>query len=110
MSFADIITGNAINNSPLNNSKSKAAYSFGKSERFAHKGPLMNSAGLMYKLPEVWNNHRSASIGYGNRNNLTKNICTGSVPYYDMPSDFDLKKKHAHIYTFGIAREYYKKV
>lgn len=100
------IVGEQIKNSPINNSKSKQAFSFGKGDRFSKKSALSASAGMMYNLPSSFNK-RTTSFGYGQRGNFVGNS-KNAPPYYNIPSDFDQKK--AHGFSFGISREYYKKV
>jgi len=104
-----MIVGRSITNSPLNHSKSKATYTFNKSERFDIKNKFLNNAGIIYKLPEVLSK-RATTLGIGERRCDFIKKDRGNAPYYNLPSDFDLKKSHAHAYTFGISREFYKKV
>ena len=66
-----VISGEPICNSPLNHSKSKYMYSFGKAQRFP---PINNSFGSVYKfynLPSV-RTKRSTSIGYGTKYDFTR--------------------------------------
>jgi len=99
------IVGSAISGSPINNSTSKQSYSFGKGDRFK-KSTLASSAGLMYNIPTALSK-RSTSLGVGDRMSFGgKN--RNQPPFYNIPSDFDQKKPHG--FSFGISREYYKKV
>jgi hypothetical protein len=61
----------------------------------------------MYPAPDV-KNKRSASFGFGTKYDFTKS--KNSVPYYNLPTDFDVKHPHMPKYTFGIARSFYEKV
>lgn len=101
------IIGEPIVKSTINNSTSKQSYSFGKATRFG--GDLKKSSssqGLMYNLPSSFNK-RSTSLGVGDRMSFgSKN--RNAPPFYNLPSDFDSKK--AHGFSFGISREYYKRV
>ena len=86
-------------NSSLNLSKSKAAYSFSKAERFKHN----NSNDFIfrfYDLPSM-KSSRSTSLGYGNKINFEKlgeNKCKN---LYHLPSSFDPKFNNSPQYSFG---------
>jgi len=47
-------------------------------------------------------------MGFGQKSSFLVN--KNQPPYYNMPTMFDIKHKTQHVYTFGISREYYKKV
>ena len=65
-----VISGEPICNSPLNHSKSKFMYSFGKAQRF----PLISryyEGSFFYNLPSM-RMTRSTSIGYGTKYDFTR--------------------------------------
>ena len=99
--------GKLSTNSPINNSTSKQTFSFGKSPRFSRKSSMGDMGSSMYNLPGVLST-RATSLGMGNRPEFSSR--KNQAPYYNMPSMFDTKAKHQHVYTFGISREFYKKV
>ncbi len=100
-----IASGEVISKSPMNNSTSKMMYSFPRTERFAYqKAPICDK---MYTSPDM-KNTRSASFGYGTKYDFTKT--KNSAPYYNLPTDFDIKKPYMSSFTFGISRECYEKV
>lgn len=98
------ITGQAICNSCLNRSKSKAMFSFSKAERFP-KRPLMSCATeAIYTLPEV-KSKRFTTMGYGTKYDFTKDAKSKSPVFYDYISSFDMNHPGAKRFTFGIGRE-----
>jgi hypothetical protein len=103
MHLEKTIKGEAICNSPLNLSKSKFMYSFGRANRFA-KMDLSCGCGKFYKLPSVQMT-RSASIGKGTKFDFTAGSKSKSPVFYDFQSDFDQKHPHGPKYTFGVSRE-----
>ena len=103
-----LIVGSVISNSQINNSKTKASYSFSKTERFKNKSNLVSSGASMYKLPDVLNK-RATTLGVGARVSFeSKNKY--AAPFYSIPSDFDVKKNLSRAFSFGISRHYYNKV
>lgn len=99
-----------VSNSPLNNSSSKQCFSFGKSPRFERKSSYGSTA-TFYNLPDVLSK-RAASIGKGDRGKLFVGQ-KSNAPYYNIPPDIDPEQKFgkkANVYSFGISREFYKKV
>ena len=99
-----VISGEPICNSPLNHSKSKYMYSFGKAQRFP---PINNSFGSVYKfynLPSV-RTKRSTSIGYGTKYDFTRDAKSKSPVFYDYKSDFDRKNPNGPQYSFGLGRD-----
>jgi hypothetical protein len=100
-----IAQGDVINKSPLNTSTSKAMYSFPKTKRFLDF--KNTTCDQFYKLPEV-RSTRAASIGRGTKYDFTKG--KSGAPFYTLPTDFDLKKPHSPMYTFGVSRGFYEKV
>ena len=85
-----VISGEPICNSPLNHSKSKYMYSFGKAQRFPTIGKNYGGS-FFYNLPEV-RMKRSTSLGCGNKYDFTSDAKSKSPVFYDFKSDFDQKK------------------
>ena len=96
------ITGDAICNSPLNHSKSKFMYSFGKAERFPRSRSTFFGSDF-YNLPQV-RMTRSTTFGYGNKYDFTRDAKSKSPVFYDFKSDFDEKHPHGPTYSFGLGR------
>ena len=98
-----VISGEPICNSPLNHSKSKYMYSFGRAQRF----PMINryyEGSFFYNLPSM-RMTRSTSIGYGTKYDFTRDAKSKSPVFYDFKSDFDQKNQRPHRYTFGLGRD-----
>ena len=83
-----VISGEPICNSPLNHSKSKYMYSFGKAQRFPAIGKNYGGS-FFYNLPEV-RMKRSTSLGYGNKYDFTLDAKSKSPVFYDFKSSFDM--------------------
>ena len=98
-----VISGEPICNSPLNHSKSKYMYSFGKAQRFPIIGKKYEGS-FFYNLPEV-RMKRSASIGYGNKYDFTLDVKSKSPVFYNFKSDFDQKNPNGPKYSFGLGRD-----
>ena len=98
-----VISGEPICNSPLNLSKSKYMYSFGKAQRFPLIGKRYEGS-FFYNLPEV-RMKRSASIGYGNKYDFTLDAKSKSPVFYNFKSDFDQKNPNGPKYSFGLGRD-----
>ena len=98
-----VISGEPICNSPLNHSKSKYMYSFGKAERFPSIGRNFGGS-FFYNLPEV-RMKRSTSIGYGNKYDFTSDAKSKSPVFYNYKSDFDPKNPNGPQYSFGLGRD-----
>ena len=98
-----VISGEPICNSPLNLSKSKYMYSFGKAQRFPSIGKNYGGS-FFYNLPEV-RMKRSASIGYGNKYDFTLDAKSKSPVFYNFKSDFDQKNPNGPKYSFGLGRD-----
>ena len=99
-----VISGEPICNSPLNHSKSKFMYSFGKAQRF----PPINrgyTGNLFYNLPSMKTN-RSTSIGYGTKSDFTIGAKLKCPVFYNYKSDFDQKNPRSPRYTFGVGRDH----
>jgi len=98
-----VISGEQICNSPLNHSKSKYMYSFGKAQRF----PIINRAyggSFFYNLPSM-KTKRSTSIGYGTKYDFTRDAKSKSPVFYNYKSDFDQKNPSGPRYSFGLGRD-----
>ena len=64
---------------------------------------------VLPELPSL-KSRRYTTLGKGNRTDfskLHKNVCE---QFYDIPSSFNAKKPIGTAFTFGISRDYYKKV
>jgi hypothetical protein len=98
-----VISGEPICNSPLNHSKSKYMYSFGKARRFP---PIDRSyvGQFFYNLPSM-KMKRSTSIGYGTKYDFTRDAKSKSPVFYNFKSDFDQKNPNGPKYSFGLGRE-----
>ena len=98
-----VISGEPICNSPLNHSKSKYMYSFGKAQRFPTIGKKYGGS-FFYNLPEV-RMKRSTSIGYGNKYDFTLDAKSKSPVFYNFKSDFDQRNPNGPKYSFGLGRD-----
>ena len=98
-----VISGEPICNSPLNHSKSKYMYSFGKAQRFPSIGRHYGGS-FFYNLPEV-RMKRATSLGYGNKYDFTSDAKSKSPVFYDFKSDFDQKNPNGPKYSFGLGRD-----
>lgn len=102
-----VASGEAISNSPLNHSKSKQMFSFGKAERF----PKIKSNGYsnnFYNLPEV-RMTRFTTLGRGNKYDFTAGAKSKSPVFYDYKSDFDQEHPNSPRYSFGLGRDKFTK-
>lgn len=87
----------------LNNSPSKAMYSFPLSQRF-EKDNKDNRA-FFYEKPSTLNK-RKAFIGYGNRSTILLSKSGKTDNYYNIPSSINVNAKDGNPkYTFGYGRE-----
>lgn len=103
-----VATGQQISNSPLNHSKTKQMFSFGKAERF----PKIRNSGVtdnFYNLPEV-RMTRFTTLGKGNKSDFTAGSKGKSPVFYEPKSDFDQLHPHSPRYTFGLGRDKFEKV
>ena len=98
-----VISGEPICNSPLNHSKSKYMYSFGKAQRFPIIGKNYGGS-FFYNLPEV-RMRRTTSLGYGNKYDFTLDAKSKSPVFYNFKSDFDQKNPNGPKYSFGLGRD-----
>ena len=102
-----VASGQQISNSPLNHSKTKQMFSFGKAERF----PKIRSSGysgVFYNLPEV-RMSRYTTLGKGNKSDFTAGAKNKSPVFYEPKSDFDQAHPHSPRYTFGLGRDKFAK-
>ncbi len=98
-----VISGEPICNSPLNHSKSKFMYSFGRAQRFPSISTSF-SGQFFYNLPSM-KMKRSTSIGYGTKYDFTRDAKSKSPVFYNFKSDFDPKNPSGPSYTFGLGRD-----
>ncbi len=87
----------------INTSTSKQMYKFNKAIRFASfKKPY---DALYYNLPSV-KDRFTTTFGYGKKFDFSKNVLRGKTDsYYDIPREFDLKRKNSPQYSFGKGRD-----
>lgn len=112
----EFVTGVTLCSDVRNTSKTKQMYSFGKAKRFLDVPSSVKASKnhSIYSLPSTLSN-RSTSFGYGRKLNLVELQNTNDQmklhpPIYELSAT----KTSNHItnpkYSFGIAREFYKKV
>lgn len=91
----------------INTSTSKQMYKFGKQRRFgSFKKPY---DALFYDLPSVQDNF-TTTFGYGKKFDFTKNVMRDKThSYYDIPREFDLKRRNTPQFSFGKGRDICKK-
>ena len=91
----------------INNSKTKQAYSLGKSLHFSNN----NKSDIFYhfyNLPSLQSN-RATSLGYGKKCEYNKiNQGCGSNKLYSFPSYFDIKYHNSPAYSFGLGKKLQK--
>ena len=87
----------------INTSTSKQMYKFNKAIRFpSYKKPY---EAFFYNLPSV-KDRFTTSFGYGKKFDFSKNVLRGKTDtYYDIPREFDLKRKNSPQYSFGKGRD-----
>ena len=93
--------------SPLNRSKSKQAFSFGKLERFLEEKKYHNmicrrSPDKFYDLPDSLD-RRATTLGFGKKVEFIKKDAVDPAKYH-IKSEFEDKSKG---YSFGLKREVY---
>ena len=104
-----LTAGDAINKSPLNNSKSKYLFSFSKSKRFSD-APKLQSNYEYYNISQ-WRGNRSTTMGYGTKYDFTKENKDKCQNYYDIAQCFNPNKKsEAPSFSFAFGRDKYEKV
>ena len=90
----------------INSSSSKQMYTIPKAERFKYSKVGVDS---IYNLPSVMEK-RSAGLGYGQKNDFTKGGMRGKTDsIYNIPREFDLKRRNTPQYSFGKGRDVCKK-
>ena len=87
----------------INTSTSKQMYKFSKAIRFpSHKKPY---DAFYYNLPSV-KDRFTTTFGYGTKYDFAKNVLKGKTDsYYDIPREFDIKRKNTPQYSFGRGRD-----
>ena len=87
----------------INTSTSKQMYKFSKAIRFpSYKKPY---DAFYYNLPSV-KDRFATTFGYGTKYDFAKNVLKGKTDsYYDIPREFDLKRKNTPQYSFGRGRD-----
>ena len=87
----------------INTSTSKQMYKFSKAIRFpSHKKPY---DAFYYDLPSV-KDRFTTTFGYGTKYDFAKNVLKGKTDsYYDIPREFDVKRKNTPQYSFGRGRD-----
>ena len=86
----------------INNSSSKAMYSFPQSRRF--RKDSKDSSTFYYSKPSTLS-QRKAFIGYGNRSSILLNKSGKTDKYYDLPPTINANSKSGSPkYTFGFSR------
>ena len=91
----------------INTSTSKQMYKFGAEKRFMNYAKPWDA--FFYNLPSVKDNF-TTSLGKGKKYDFYKNIMRGkSHNYYDIPREFDLKRRNTPQYSFGKGRDICKK-
>ena len=87
----------------INTSTSKQMYKFSKAIRF----PTLKKPyeAFFYNLPSV-KDRFTTTFGIGNKYDFTKNVLKGKTDtFYDIPREFDLKRKNSPQYSFGKGRD-----
>ncbi len=87
----------------INTSTSKQMYKFSKAIRFhSFKKPY---DAFYYNLPSV-KDRFTTTFGYGKKYDFYKNVLRGKTDsMYDIPREFDLKRKNTPQYSFGKGRD-----
>jgi hypothetical protein len=91
----------------INTSTSKQMYRFGKERRFySFKKPY---DAFFYNLPSVQDRF-TTTFGYGKKFDFTKNVMKDKThSYYDIPREFEIKRRNTPQYSFGKGRDICKK-
>ena len=91
----------------INTSTSKQMYQFGKERRFAlYKKPY---DAFFYDLPSVQDRF-TTTFGYGRKFDFTKNVMKNKThSFYDIPREFDVKRKNTPQFSFGKGRDICKR-
>lgn len=93
MKSPSLVDSNAIRNHPSNNSQSKHAYQFSKTERFPQYNPEYSLFYCRCKIAFYTNDsqlsHRKTSFGYGLKTDFTKTLtCSPPATKYNVKSEF----------------------
>lgn len=102
-----VASGDAISKNLLNHSSAKQMYTFSKTPRFQEL-KKSSSASFLYDIPPKVST-RKAFIGYGTKSDFTKEKDT-NAPFYRVPRIFEGPHPTAPKYSFGLGRNYFKKV
>ena len=101
---SDIINKSRV---AVNNSTSKAMYSFSLSKRF--KDVPTDYSSFYYNLPSTLNKRR-ASIGYGHKSSILLSRNGKTDKYYNIPSFISINSRSGTPkYTFGYSRDICRK-
>lgn len=91
--------GNVI----INTSSSKQMYSFSRADRFGQNKRQLDVC--YYNLPSYLDTKHGTSIGYGTKLDLGKKQAGRTDSIYDVPREFDLRRRNSPQYSFGLGRE-----
>ena len=102
---ADLSMSTTINKSPLNNSLSKACYSFGRSSKSPNEKKTKYIKNLcsdtIYDIPTMLST-RATFIGFGKKSEIAPKNFNPSPDKYDKQSDFSINLKKG--ISFGLSR------
>lgn len=91
----------------INDSTSKQMYKFGSEKRFMNYAKPYDA--FFYNLPSVKDNF-TTTLGKGKKYDFYKNVMRNKTHnYYDIPREFDLKRRNTPQYSFGKGRDICKK-
>ena len=91
----------------INTSTSKQMYKFGSQQRFTSFAKPYDA--FFYDIPSM-KDRFTTSFGYGNKYDFFKNIMTGkSHSYYNIPREFEIKRRNTPQYSFGKGRDVCKR-
>ena len=91
----------------INNSTSKQMYKFGSQKRFSSFAKPYDA--FFYDIPVMKDNF-TTTFGYGKKYDVFKNIMSGkSHTYYDIPREFEIKRRNTPQYSFGKGRDICKR-
>lgn len=91
----------------INDSTSKQMYKFGSEKRFVNYSKPYDA--FFYDLPSV-RDRFTTTLGKGKKHDFYKNVMRNKTHnYYDIPREFDLKRKNSPQYSFGKGRDICKR-
>ena len=91
----------------INTSTSKQMYKFGNEKRFMNYSKPYDA--FFYDLPSVKDKF-TTTLGKGQKYDFFKNIMRNKThKYYDIPREFDLKRRNTPQYSFGKGRDVCKR-